>query len=171
MITIFTIKNNPFTQNIYNEMLNDLPIHQLPCTCGQRGTLIKHAYYKRSVKYAGKLVSIKILRVICKSCMKTHAVLPDILVPYSAILLKDHIKIINAYSNKKSFDHIMIHNYLIDEGHIRYIIKNYNKYWRERLSAYSISLDSDLVKSCFNFFKRQFMQIKRTSNIYFLKPT
>lgn len=167
MITISLIKINPITQENYNKMIKDLPFHRLSCTCGQKGSLIKHAYYKRSIKCTGELIPLIILRVKCKSCMRTHAIVPDLFVPYSRILLEDQIEIIKAYLHNKSHNPIMIKNYLIDEGNVRYIIKNLKKHWKERLSTFSISLDDKLIKLCFQHFKRQFMQIKRTSNILF----
>lgn len=167
MITIPLIKSNLITQKKYNKAINDLHFHQLSCTCGQKGTLIKHAYYKRSIKCAGELIPLIILRVKCKSCMKTHAILPDLFVPYSRILLEDQIEIIKAHFHHKSHNPIMIKNYLIDEGNVRYIIKNFKKHWKERLSTFAISLDDKLIKLCFYYFKRRFMQIKRTSNVLF----
>ncbi|HAS73984.1 MAG TPA: hypothetical protein DCS67_07560 [Clostridiales bacterium UBA8960] len=61
----------------------------------------------------------------------------------------------------------------MDESNIRYVIRQYLCHWLERLLSVSLSLCStkDLVDLCFSNFKRQFMQIKRTPNILFLKPT
>ena len=167
IITIFINKSNPIYQENYNNMINNLPLHKLECTCRQKGNLIKHGYYKRSIKFNGELIPLRILRVRCKSCGKTHAILPDWIVPYSRILLKDQIEIIKTYHDNKSFDKIMINNYLIDEAHIKYIINNFNKHWKERLNTFEISFDNQLIKLCFKHFKRQFMQIKQTPNILF----
>lgn len=167
MITIFINKSNPIYQENYNNMINNLPLHKLECTCRQKGNLIKHGYYERSINFNSQLASLKILRVKCKSCKKTHAILPEWIVPYSRILLKYQIEIIKAYQDNKSFDKIMINNYLIDEGHIKYIIRNFNKHWKERLNTFEISFDNQLIKLCFKHFKRQFMQIKQTPNILF----
>ncbi len=167
MITIFMNKSNPIYQKKYNNMINNLPLHKLECTCRQKGNLIKHGYYERSIIFNSQLTSLKILRVKCKSCGKTHAILPECIVPYSRILLNDHLEIIKTYRDNKPFNIIMNRNFLIDEGHIRYIIRNFNNHWKERLNTFNISFDNNIIKLCFKHFKRQFMQIKQTPNILF----
>lgn len=167
MITISSNKCNTFNQKNYDELIENLPFHKLTCSCGRKGCLIKHGYYKRSIKVNGALITIKMLRVICKSCNKTHAVIPESIVPYSRISLKDQLEIINYHINNLSFESLMTRNYLIDENNIRYIINNFIKHWRERLKSFDIHLDENLVDLCFKFFDRQFMQIKCTSNILF----
>jgi len=167
MITIFTTKSNTFSQNTYNHMIEQLPFHKLACICGQKGNLIKHGYYTRSIKVLGDLVKLRVLRLLCKSCKKTHSILPNWIVPYSRILFKDHLNIIRAYLNKQSIEPIMIENILIDESNVKYIIKRFKEYWRERLRTYRITLDNKLTLWCFKYFNRQFMQIKSTSNILF----
>jgi len=171
MITISIIKCNSFSQISYNHMIEQLPVHKLSCTCGQKGHLIKHGYYTRSIKVSGHLVALNILRLRCKSCNKTQSLLPDWIVPYSRILFKDHLKIIKTYLDKQSFEPIMVENILIDESNIKYILKIFKKHWKERLSSYRITLDHQLILLCFKYFSRQFMQIKNTSNIFFLTPT
>ncbi len=167
MITIFSKKSNSFSQFSYNLIINYLPFHKLQCTCGQNGSLIKHGYYTRCIKVSGNLVALKVLRVRCKSCKKTHSILPDWIVPYSRILFKEHLQIIKTYLNKQSFEPIMINNLLIDESNTRYIIKSFRQHWKERLSSYGISLDKQLTRMCFKYFSRQFMQVKKTVNILF----
>lgn len=167
MITISKTICKTFSQETYNKMINSLPFHKLTCTCGRKASFIKHAYYCRSFKFNGHLIRLKVLRLICKSCNKTHSVLPDWIVPYSRTLLIDQVRIIKAYHSKTSYDDIMINNLLLDESNLNYIIKNYLKHWKERLLSYSIPINKSLITSCFKYFKRQFMQIKRTANILF----
>jgi len=165
MITNITIKIKYLSQENYNNFLDSIHFHNLTCSCGISGNLIKHAYYTRSVKTPEGLVALRILRVKCKCCGKTHALFPECIVPYSQILLEDHIKIINAYNHKTSFEPIMMHNLYIDESNIRHIIKKYVYHWKERLTAFFISMDVNLSYNCICSFKRQFMQIKCTPNI------
>lgn len=168
MITIFIDKHNIFSKRSYDDLLDSLPFHQLECTCGVKGLLIKHGFYTRYIKLSSTMVELKILRLYCKSCHATHALLPSSIVPYSQVSLEDHLLIIECFLENKKYDYIMLRNFLIDENNIRYIIKNFNKYWRERLRSYKINLNFMLVDNCFVHFKRQFMQIKCTSNILFL---
>ena len=167
MITIFIEKSNSFSQKTYNLMINRIPFHKLECTCGHRGCLIKHPYYTRSVKVSGNLVKLRALRLLCKSCKKTHSILPDWVVPYSRILFKDHLNIIRAYQNKQSIEPIMVENILIDESNVKYILKMFKMHWNEKLASYRILLSNQLTLLCFKYYSRPFMQIKRTANILF----
>lgn len=171
MITIFVKKIKSFSQKDYNKFINTLPFHKLSCTCEQKGSLIKHGYYLRSIKTREGLIPLYILRVKCKSCNKTHAILPSLIVPYSRILYDDQVSIIHAYLSQLSFEPIMLSNLLIDESNIRYIIHQYLTHWKERIASFSGSLQTSLIGSCFEHFARQFMQIKSTPNILFLETT
>lgn len=168
MITIITDKINTFSQNSYNKFLDTINFHQLACSCGLSGSLIKHGYYKRSLKTSLGKISLSILRMKCKHCGKTHAIFLSFIVPYSQIQLNDHISIIKAHIKKTSFDPIMITTETIDEGNIRYILKNFKFYWKERLASFGFSISDPpdiLCKNCLETFRRQFMQIKCTPNI------
>ncbi|WP_244834116.1 DUF6431 domain-containing protein [Clostridium sp. BJN0001] len=160
-------KIKSLTQKSYDKFIKDIDFHKLTCSCGRSGQLVKHGYYKRTVKNSDGKISITILRAKCTCCNKTHAIFPECIVPYSQILLCDHISIINAYNSKASFEPIMIANEFIDESNIFYIIKQYLEHWKERITSFKISLDLSISKQCLKNFKRQFMQIKCTNNILF----
>lgn len=169
MITIISDKINSLNQNSYDLLINSININQLKCSCGHYGTLTRHACYSRSIKLSGGIQAVlNIVRVKCSHCGKTHALIPAQIVPYSQILLNDHISICSNYIDNISQEKIMTDNPLIDESNISYIIRNFNKHWVQRLAAFSISLGlntTELVKKCFSLCSRQFMQIKCTVNI------
>jgi hypothetical protein len=165
MITNIAAKIKYLSQKIYSEFLDSISFHKLTCSCGISGNLIKHAYYNRSIKTPVGLVGIRILRVKCKCCGKTHAIFPECIVPYSQILLEDHIKIVIAYIENSSFQPIMMTNLLIDESNIRYIINKYLHHWKEKIAAFLIPMGINLSYDCLCSFKRQFMQIKCIPNI------
>lgn len=171
MITIISDKINISNQTSYDLLINSVNINQLKCSCGHCGTLIRHACYNRRIKLPGGiLVILNIVRVKCSHCGKTHALIPSSIVPYSQILLNDHICICTNYINNISQQKIMTDNPLIDESNISYIIHNFNKHWVHRLAAFSISLIlniRELVNKCFSLCSRQFMQIKCTINILY----
>ena len=174
MITIKCNNFKPLSQSSYNNLISSFSIHNLTCTCGMSGHMIKHAYYKRSLKFCCEKVVLRILRLKCKHCGKTHALLPSQLIPYSQVSFEDTLAIIRVWkalkNNKlslKSYEVLMTYNLLIDFSNVKYIIKKFTTHWSERLATYNIYLDSDLVRNCFKCFSRQFMQIKRTSNILF----
>jgi len=171
MITIFLEKSKGSGQKYYDNLINNLDFHKLTCPCGQTGQLIKHGKYTRSIKTPEGLIPLEINRLKCTACLKTHALLPEFIVPYSRILLKDHLSIIESYEDKRSYEAIMLSNPLIDIDNISYVIKQYRLYWKEKLFAFGIKLNQMITQSCFSIFKRQFMQIKRGSNILFLQTT
>lgn len=59
--------------------------------CGSKGNCHIHAYYSRKIVdfIYGKPVrtQVIILRLLCESCTHTHAILPDIIIPYSTYSL------------------------------------------------------------------------------------
>lgn len=170
MITVISYEINTLDQISYDEFLNTISYHQLSCSCGLSGCLIRHGYYSRSIKTSRGITSLSILRVKCKHCGKTHAIFPLVIVPYSQMLLNDHISIIAAYTGKASFEPIMMANEYIDESNIRHIIRQFLRHWKERIAAFGFFITGDkkaLAEQCLRTFKRQFMQIKCTTNILF----
>ena len=171
MITIYLPKSNQFPQEdhqrAYDELIDQIPFHQLRCTCGRCGDLIRHGYYTRKIKVSLGYQRLKINRVICKACNKTHALTPDWLIPYSSILLKDQVQILQAHLAGESMEPIMAEQPVIDESAIGYIIRQFKRHWLPRLTAFQIPLDKNIVPACFRAFGRQLMQIKCTPNLLF----
>ena len=93
--------------------------------------------------------------------------LPQWLVPYSSVLLKDHIAILQAHLSGRSSQPIMEENPVIDESTIGYIIRQFKRHWLQRLLTYKIPLDKNIISACFQTFGRQLMQIKCTPNLLF----
>lgn len=154
-------------QQYYDDLIEWLSFHQLCCPCGRCGDLIRHGYYTRKIKTFMGTMKIRILRVICKACGKTHALIPDWVVPYSSVLLQDQVQILQAHLNGESMEPIMEQHLAIDESAIGYIIRQFKRHWQARLEAFGIPLDKNIVLGCFRAFGRQFMQIKKTPNVLF----
>lgn len=173
MITIFEDVCNPISQDFYDKTINSIQLHQLTCTCGHSACLTIHAYYKRRLKFEDGSIKLKICRVKCSNCQKTHALLPSFIVPYSQISFQDQLEIISCYEDSRNYKDIMDNTPSIDENCVRSIVRRYVHHWLERiLSIHSSASHSlDFIQLCFETFGRQFMQIKRTPNILFLAPT
>lgn len=173
MITIFTDNCNPISQILYDQTLNALQFHQLTCSCGCSGCLSVHGYYKRSIKVEAYLVPLRICRVKCAVCKRTHALLLSAIVPYSQIGLSDQIRILSCYESSGDLAAIMNGHPAIDESNIRHVIRQYRCHWRQRRLAIglTLSMTCHFISQCFKSFGRQFMQIKPTPNVFFLKPT
>ena len=59
---------------------------------------------------------------------------------------------------------VMENNILIDENNIKYIIRQFKKYWKQKLLSASLGILDDLTVPCLAVYSRQFMQIHRTRN-------
>lgn len=173
MITIFEDFCNPISQDSYDKTINSLPFHQLTCTCGHSACLTIHGYYERSVKSEDHSVKLRICRVQCCYCDKTHALLPAFIVPYSQVSFPNQVDIISCYENSGNYSEIMDKNPSIDESGIRSIIRRYLLHWFQRIRSARLSISTSLsfVRLCFSHFSRPFMQVKRTPTILFLTPT
>lgn len=172
MITLKTDNNNPLTQKTYNQLIAGLQFHQLTCTCGHSGSLSVHAYYMRSLKAPEGKLRLRICRVVCSYCGRTHALLPSSIVPYSQIPLQAQVAIISAYETADSTESVMNRIPSIDESNCAYIIRQYCCHWKQRLLSERIVIcDTSLVSRCFSAFFRQFMQIKSIPNILFFNTT
>ncbi len=68
--------------------------------CGQK-SLVIHSYYSRKlIDFIGNQPSaskITVTRLICRSCGHTHAVLPDVIVPYDSHCLFFILRVIATY--------------------------------------------------------------------------
>ncbi|MDW2799651.1 DUF6431 domain-containing protein [Clostridium boliviensis] len=173
MITVFTDFCNPISQDFYDKTIAKVQFHQLTCTCGHSGGLTIHGYYYRSIKSEESVIRLHICRVKCSYCGTTHALLLSSIVPYSQTSLFDQVRIISCYEDSGDFSAIMNQTPSIDENIIRSVIRRYFQHWMQRLLSAGISFDPAFffIRRCFSFFKRQFMQIKITPNILFLRPT
>ena len=76
-----------------------------PC-CGAVGKLTEYGEYSRGLTYlqAGKVADSRVspLRFECKSCGSTHALLPDIVIPYGRYSLGFVLTVLIAYFERAS---------------------------------------------------------------------
>ena len=173
MITLSVDLCNPISQDFYDNTIYNLQFHQLVCSCGHRGTLTIHGYYYRLIKCGDSTISLRICRVICSACGHTHALLLSSIIPYSQVSTSEQISVICHSETDSDFNDIMDNTPSIDESCIRDIIRRFRLHWQQRLLSENLFPISDMtfINSCFSAFDRQFMQVKRTTNILFLIPT
>ena len=161
MIIIHLKGVNGISQEIYDKMLEQIDYLLLVCPhCHHTGTTV-HAYYDRGVKYNGKYFRLIVLRVICSFCGKTHAILPDTIVPYSLVTLADTIGIVLAESPQE-VDKMLASNICLDLSDVYRIKTKFKMFWKERLSSFEINIDQSISRNCIRMFARQFMQIRCT---------
>ena len=174
MVTVQTKKFNSFSQEIYDKIIEDLPLHQIPCKCGHSGCMRKYGRYKRSFLVLCEDILLHVQRLQCKHCGKTHAVLLDIMVPYSRTPLEDQVKIILADNGGAACIPVFAENGFIDKPTAHYIRRQFRRHWNQKLLAAGITLWKDIrtiVRECFQCYGRQFMQIRSTPNILFSPST
>lgn len=161
MITLFYENDKLFNQDTYDNIVSQIDLLTLECpTCHHSGCLIKHARYNRTFRVSHSVITVKIIRVLCKECGHTHAILLCDFVPYSQILIDDQLDIITNDNDQE----ILSNSPCLDLSDIRYVRKQFTLYWKQRLLSQSISLDDSVSYACFKYFRQQFMQIKATIN-------
>lgn len=173
MILISVKDYNQFSQSYYYSMLDRLQFHQLSCTCGHSACLSVHAYYERGVLLPKGTFSLRICRVRCSECGRTHALLPSSIVPYDRISLSDQHRIICACEDGSDRSAVCETNPSVDENNVKSVIRRYLLFWLQRLLSETISLSEipRLVHDCFSFYSMQFMQIRRTPCLLFTSTT
>lgn len=171
MVTVLTKNFNTLSQENYDEAVGGIQLHQITCTCGQRGGMRKYGRYERSVWFCGYDKLLRIQRIQCTHCGRTHAILLDILVPYSRIPLEDQRQIIIAGTTGKSCPPMQDANPYIEDGMVLHIRIQFRRHWQQKLISENISLLGCLTVDCFRLFSRQFMQIRGTPNILFSSST
>lgn len=173
MITVFVSENNPISQKSYDDAMDQLDPFRLPCTCGCSGSLIRYGSYRRHVKADGAKFPLIIRRVLCQNCGRSHALIPSSLVPYSQIPLEDQVSLIEAFEQGDAPNAVLDENPEMDERAPFRLIRMYLIYWRQRLLSGRIALRPlvRLTRQCLSLFRKQFMQIKNTPNLFFPPPT
>jgi hypothetical protein len=161
MIIIHCDEVNEVSQEKYDKLLNQIDLIQLECPhCNHTGTTV-HCYYDRPVKAKNGCFRLVILRVRCQFCAKTHAILPETIVPYSSVTLEDTITIILSESPELKEDPLR-KNPFLDYSDIYRIRRNFKSFWKDRLISFRLQIDSQISQRCVETFKRQFMQIHCT---------
>lgn len=157
MITLKVDKlNREISQKLYDEIIESVDIHLLECTC-KRHNMVVHGYYSRNIKTHNGNVELVILRVRCKECGKTHAVLISFIVPYQSIEMSVQIKIIANNDIEK----IMYCNPCIDELDIYRVKERFRLKYKAWMRSLNLTLEDDLVLESFRYFRSNFMQTHR----------
>ena len=173
MITISVEDYNQISQDYYESIINSLQFHQLTCSCGHCACLTIHGYYRRGIYLPDQILMLKVCRVKCSECGRTHTLLLSSIVPYSRIKTSDQHAIIIAYESASGLSSVCDHNPSIDEKTAGCIVRRYLRFWKQRLLSEMVSLSKleALIHSCFSHYSMQFMQIRCTSNQLFSCPT
>jgi hypothetical protein len=156
------------TPEIYGKVTANLPLYRLRCSCGHAGCLVRHGYYSRRLKTRQGTIVLRILRVRCKECGRTHAILPEIVVPYSQIPADLQQWMLLYPLGSPELESLMQKNSDISESNVLAVRSRYRRNWKERLLSMGMAIRdgiADLIRRSFSVFHRQFMQIRRGINL------
>jgi len=91
----------------YESFISSYNPHMEVCPCCRSlGNCIRHGYYRRYIIHTpndhnnSSLYTSRVLRVKCKSCKHTHAVLPDFIIPYRLHSLIFIVKVLQEFFGK-----------------------------------------------------------------------
>lgn len=156
-----------FSKNSISELINeyyfqcstlDLSSFSCPC-CSHKCSFTIHGYYTRNIIINGVKYKIRILRVKCNECGRTHAVLPSFIIPYIQTSLNDALTIIENFESRT--------NAIICEDYR--IIKSYKR-WTKILKSLFLSFKDDittLLMTSIDKFKMFILQNHRGRYYYF----
>ena len=94
---------NVRSKSIYEGAVRCLRAEKFVCPrCLSKGALKYHGSYERNlVEFIhGRVIDndkVKVLRYKCEQCKSTHALLPDVLIPYGSYSIIFILKVIAAY--------------------------------------------------------------------------
>lgn len=129
ILTNFPINFNSFIKNsqnikniinyIYFDAVESINFSSIICDRCLNNSRHHHAYYEKQINIYGKMIKVRITRIICTNCGKTHAILIEPMITYISTLFNDLIRIV-IYSIilldsslffiiKTSFHHVLTH--------------------------------------------------------------
>lgn len=143
--------------------------------CGSTGNCHIHDYYGRSIVdfRAGRQQKsgLCVLRVFCDSCKHAHAILPDIIIPYSSYSLFFVLRILGEYFAGLFTIEQLCERYGISQNQLFKWLALWKSHKQEWLGILSDAETSDLLflkklisSGCFSSFSEEF--IRRFSHSY-----
>lgn len=139
-------------------MIELVILSSIQCPCGHVG-FHGHGTYVRYVKLSAIVLHLIVRRVRCPECGRTHALIPDCLIPWSQIPLETTVLLVRA-ENTDEIHQIMDEQVNITAEDVHNVRIRFRRYWKERMISYGIEYDSKLTDTCISLFRKQFMQIR-----------
>lgn len=131
------IKN--FIQRIIKNSEDDFYTPVYGCSrCGYAGILYRHGSYYRNVICEKIITRVRIQRVICPSCHKTHAIIPSNLIPYYQHTLLTVLKVIELVRVKREtytqiIESFSKFNSCFCKAHINFYLRRFNRNYNKIL--------------------------------------
>ena len=174
MIVLYSKKSNTNFKKQIQIYLNTANFNNLECPNCHSHNFIRWGHYERNILFFSNVriiiesSVIKIQRVMCKSCNKTHALLPFGIIPYkqftdeviSKIFLELTNNSLEEISNKYFIDHSIIKKWI---NQYRYHRPKINTFMKSHNNKKSIMNFLNNLINKVNYIKKYnlcFMQIK-----------
>lgn len=165
MITFLTAHDNTYSQQNYDDDINNIDFSKIKCTCGAVGHFHYHASYQRYliIDNTNEII-ITIKRIKCESCNTTHALLPSIIIPYRILSNPVIIRIIESYRNVTDSLSLLAKITGLSRECVKYLITFYNKHHKERLLSLEAVFgklhisSKDFIRCYFFEYQLMFMQ-------------
>lgn len=146
-------------QRVYNEEIDKTNYNHVKCDkCQQVGNFIIHSYYTRSIRFGGITMKIRLIRVICKGCKRTHAIMFSDFIPYSRINTEEGHKILKSTSTDQ-IDPNISYETIIN------VIHRYRCRYKELFLIYNLSFIKhsiiDITRKLIDEVKLTYLQIHR----------
>ena len=156
-------------RDLFRQSLEQSPLFLLVCPyCGAKGTCNKRGSYERSLVTFpdGKplVVRLRIPRVQC-TCGKSHALLPDFIVPYLSYSLPMILRILSDYFTRRLTIRGICEKYLVSPPLIYRFKKRFlihKKQWIDILrdmELSAISFMEELLTSSYDQFHDAFLRL------------
>lgn len=168
VILLFKIFNekhqeNKTIQEIYDEKVTSkVSCHSIKCPCCGSYNIIKKGSYARNLLIFGKIEILRIHRIKCEDCGRTHAIFSVEIIPYCYI---DAISALKFLRNEK----VDIGNELILAEFLRNMKKRRTYLLRQYLNEFGICIENDSLEEIDSVIlkaeKKLFLQIHR-GNVY-----
>lgn len=131
--------------------------------CGYAGNLHRHASYHRTIICKEITARVRIQRVICPNCKKTHAIIPSDLIPYFQHTLETIVRLLEFILSKKASysQSLMIYrmfNLSFSSAHINLYIRRF-KSNLNNITYFFISSISFYNKSFYYFLHKIIISI------------
>ena len=137
--------------------------------CGSTGNCHIHDYYDRSLidfRFgAPEIYSLCVMRVFCDSCEHAHAVLPDVIIPYSVYSLLFVLRLLGQYFAGRFTVEQLCERYGISQNQFYKWLalwKSHKQDWLGLLDNYAVSdlsfLKGILLADSFSDFSMRFVR-------------
>lgn len=175
MIQVLENNFKIYSQEDYDNIIFNVDILAIVCpNCNHSGNMVHHGSYKRFVQVDIDFkLKVRVLRVKCKFCGKTHALMPSSIVPYSKFNLKDIINALHMLKNGHTLKQTLDAFPIFDLSTFKTIFYRFKMFWEQKLISLKIhlSLTTYFITSCFANYFSQFMQVAKIKNILYVKST